>query len=384
MPMARILVVEDEKAIRNVLRNILLNENSAHLVDEAEDGVEAIARLGEATYDLVLCDIKMPQKDGLEVLAFAMEHYADTPFVMISGHGDLDTAVQCIRNGAYDYIAKPPDLNRLVTTVRQALDRKKLLQENVRLRKKVDKRFAMVGESQALENVRAMVRKVAPTDARVLIMGPNGSGKEIVANQIHQLSARSKQAFIEVNCAAIPSELIESELFGHVKGSFTSAIKDRKGQFELADGGTLFLDEIGDMSLSAQAKVLRALQENQITPVGSGKSIPVNVRVLAATNKNLKEEIAAGRFREDLYHRLSVIVIEVPPLNDRREDIPSLVEHFLDQLADQGPKTFSPGAVKHLEGMDWTGNVRQLRNVVERLHILGSNPVTEAEAQAFA
>ncbi|NDH90677.1 MAG: sigma-54-dependent Fis family transcriptional regulator [Flavobacteriia bacterium] len=382
--MARILVVEDEKAIRNVLRNILLNENSAHLVDEAEDGAEAIVRLGEATYDLVLCDIKMPQKDGLEVLAFAMEHYADTPFVMISGHGDLDTAVQCIRNGAYDYIAKPPDLNRLVTTVRQALDRKKLLQENVRLRKKVDKRFAMVGDSEALENVRAMVRKVAPTDARVLIMGPNGSGKEIVANQIHQLSARSKQAFIEVNCAAIPSELIESELFGHVKGSFTSAIKDRKGQFELADGGTLFLDEIGDMSLSAQAKVLRALQENQITPVGSGKSIPVNVRVLAATNKNLKEEIAAGRFREDLYHRLSVIVIEVPPLNDRREDIPALVEHFLDQLADKGLKTFSPGAMKHLEAMDWTGNVRQLRNVVERLHILGSNPVTEAEAQTFA
>lgn len=382
--MARILVVEDEKAIRNVLRNILLNENSAHLVDEAEDGAVAIARLGEAIYDLVLCDIKMPQKDGLEVLAFAMEHYADTPFVMISGHGDLDTAVQCIRKGAYDYIAKPPDLNRLVTTVRQALDRKKLLQENVRLRKKVDKRFAMVGDSQALENVRAIVRKVAPTDARVLIMGPNGSGKEIVANQIHQLSARSKQAFIEVNCAAIPSELIESELFGHVKGSFTSAIKDRKGQFELADGGTLFLDEIGDMSLSAQAKVLRALQENQITPVGSGKSIPVNVRVLAATNKNLKEEIAAGRFREDLYHRLSVIVIEVPPLNDRREDIPALVAHFLDQLADQGPKTFSPGAMKHLEAMDWTGNVRQLRNVVERLHILGSNPVTEAEAQSFA
>jgi len=382
--MARILVVEDEKAIRNVLRNILLNENSAHLVDEAEDGAVAIARLGEAIYDLVLCDIKMPQKDGLEVLAFAMEHYADTPFVMISGHGDLDTAVQCIRNGAYDYIAKPPDLNRLVTTVRQALDRKKLLQENVRLRKKVDKRFAMVGDSEALENVRAMVLKVAPTDARVLIMGPNGSGKEIVANQIHQLSARSKQAFIEVNCAAIPSELIESELFGHVKGSFTSAIKDRKGQFELADGGTLFLDEIGDMSLSAQAKVLRALQENQITPVGSGKSIPVNVRVLAATNKNLKEEIAAGRFREDLYHRLSVIVIEVPPLNDRREDIPALVEHFLDQMADQGLKTFSPGAMKHLEAMDWTGNVRQLRNVVERLHILGSNPVTEAEAQAFA
>ncbi len=384
MPMARILVVEDEKAIRNVLRNILLNENSTHQVDEAEDGVEAIARLTEATYDLVLCDIKMPQKDGLEVLEYAMEHYADTPFVMISGHGDLDTAVQCIRKGAYDYIAKPPDLNRLVTTVRQALDRKKLLQENQRLRKKVDKRFAMVGDSQALEVVRGIVRKVAPTDARVLIMGPNGSGKEIVANQISQLSARSKQAFIEVNCAAIPSELIESELFGHVKGSFTSAIKDRKGQFELADGGTLFLDEIGDMSLSAQAKVLRALQENQITPVGAGKSIPVNVRVLAATNKNLKAEIAAGRFREDLYHRLSVIVIEVPPLNDRREDIPALVDHFLDQLADQGAKTFSPGAMKHLQEMDWSGNVRQLRNVVERLHILGSNPVTEAEAQSFA
>jgi len=382
--MARILVVEDEKAIRNVLRNILLNENSTHQVDEAEDGVEAIARLTEATYDLVLCDIKMPQKDGLEVLEYAMEHYADTPFVMISGHGDLDTAVQCIRKGAYDYIAKPPDLNRLVTTVRQALDRKKLLQENQRLRKKVDKRFAMVGDSQALEVVRGIVRKVAPTDARVLIMGPNGSGKEIVANQISQLSARSKQAFIEVNCAAIPSELIESELFGHVKGSFTSAIKDRKGQFELADGGTLFLDEIGDMSLSAQAKVLRALQENQITPVGAGKSIPVNVRVLAATNKNLKAEIAAGRFREDLYHRLSVIVIEVPPLNDRREDIPALVDHFLDQLADQGAKTFSPGAMKHLQEMDWSGNVRQLRNVVERLHILGSNPVTEAEAQSFA
>jgi two-component system, NtrC family, nitrogen regulation response regulator NtrX len=382
--MARILVVEDEKAIRNVLRNILANESTSHLIEEAEDGEQAIHLLGESTFDLVLCDIKMPKKDGLEVLDYAMEHFGDTPFVMISGHGDLDTAVQCIRKGAYDYIAKPPDLNRLLTTIRQALDRKKLLQENVRLRKKVDKRFTMVGESEALELVRAMIRKVAPTDARVLIMGPNGSGKEIVANQIHQLSARSKQAFIEVNCAAIPSELIESELFGHVKGSFTSAIKDRKGQFELADGGTLFLDEIGDMSLSAQAKVLRALQENQITPVGAGKSISVNVRVLAATNKNLKEEIAAGRFREDLYHRLSVIVIDVPPLNDRREDIPVLVEHFLEQLAEEGRKTFSPGAMAHLASMDWSGNVRQLRNVVERLHILGGNPVTEDEARHFA
>ena len=382
--MARILVVEDEKAIRNVLRNILANESMSHLIEEAEDGEQAIHLLGESTFDLVLCDIKMPKKDGLEVLDYAMEHFGDTPFVMISGHGDLDTAVQCIRKGAYDYIAKPPDLNRLLTTVRQALDRKKLLQENVRLRKKVDKRFTMVGKSEALDVVRAMIRKVAPTDARVLIMGPNGSGKEIVANQIHQLSARSKQAFIEVNCAAIPSELIESELFGHVKGSFTSAIKDRKGQFELADGGTLFLDEIGDMSLSAQAKVLRALQENQITPVGAGKSISVNVRVLAATNKNLKEEIAAGRFREDLYHRLSVIVIDVPPLNDRREDIPVLVEHFLEQLAEEGRKTFSPGAMAHLASMDWSGNVRQLRNVVERLHILGGNPVTEEEARNFA
>ena len=382
--MARILVVEDEKAIRNVLRNILANESTSHLIEEAEDGEQAIHLLGESTFDLVLCDIKMPKKDGLEVLDYAMEHFGDTPFVMISGHRDLDTAVQCIRKGAYDYIAKPPDLNRLLTTIRQALDRKKLLQENVRLRKKVDKRFTMVGKSEALDVVRAMIRKVAPTDARVLIMGPNGSGKEIVANQIHQLSARSKQAFIEVNCAAIPSELIESELFGHVKGSFTSAIKDRKGQFELADGGTLFLDEIGDMSLSAQAKVLRALQENQITPVGAGKSISVNVRVLAATNKNLKEEIAAGRFREDLYHRLSVIVIDVPPLNDRREDIPVLVEHFLEQLAEEGRKTFSPGAMTHLASMDWSGNVRQLRNVVERLHILGGNPVTEEEARNFA
>lgn len=381
--MARILLVEDEKAIRNVLRNILLNEDPKHAIDEAEDGDQAIAALDASSYDLVLCDIKMPKRDGLEVLAHAMKLYADTPFVMISGHGDLDTAVGCIRSGAYDYIAKPPDLNRLITTIRQALDRKKLVAENQRLRKKVDKKFDMVGESAALEQVREVIEKVAPTDARVLITGPNGSGKEIVANQIHQLSARSRQAFIEVNCAAIPSELIESELFGHTKGSFTSAIKDRKGQFELADGGTLFLDEIGDMSLSAQAKVLRALQENCITPVGSGKSISVNVRVLAATNKDLKSEIAAGRFREDLYHRLSVIVIEVPPLNDRREDIPLLVEHFLGQL-DGAAKRMTPEAMAHLQHMDWTGNVRQLRNVVERLHILGGSPISGADAERYA
>jgi two-component system, NtrC family, nitrogen regulation response regulator NtrX len=381
--MARILLVEDEKAIRNVLRNILLNEDPKHAIDEAEDGDQAIAALDASSYDLVLCDIKMPKRDGLEVLAHAMKLYADTPFVMISGHGDLDTAVGCIRSGAYDYIAKPPDLNRLITTIRQALDRKKLVAENQRLRKKVDKKFDMVGESAALEQVREVVEKVAPTDARVLVTGPNGSGKEIVANQIHQLSARSRQAFIEVNCAAIPSELIESELFGHTKGSFTSAIKDRKGQFELADGGTLFLDEIGDMSLSAQAKVLRALQENCITPVGSGKSISVNVRVLAATNKDLKAEIAAGRFREDLYHRLSVIVIEVPPLNDRRDDIPLLVEHFLGQL-DGAVKRMTPEAMAHLQHMDWTGNVRQLRNVVERLHILGGSPISGADAERYA
>ena len=381
--MARILLVEDEKAIRNVLRNILLNEDPKHAIDEAEDGDQAIAALDASSYDLVLCDIKMPKRDGLEVLAHAMKLYADTPFVMISGHGDLDTAVGCIRSGAYDYIAKPPDLNRLITTIRQALDRKKLVAENQRLRKKVDKKFDMVGESAALEQVREVIEKVAPTDARVLITGPNGSGKEIVANQIHQLSARSRQAFIEVNCAAIPSELIESELFGHTKGSFTSAIKDRKGQFELADGGTLFLDEIGDMSLSAQAKVLRALQENCITPVGSGKSISVNVRVLAATNKDLKAEIAAGRFREDLYHRLSVIVIEVPPLNDRRDDIPLLVEHFLGML-DGSAKHMTPEAMAHLQHMDWTGNVRQLRNVVERLHILGGNPISGADAERYA
>ena len=384
--MARILIIEDEKAIRNVLRNILMNEDKSHQVFEAEDGEMGLTQLTENTFDLVLCDIKMPKKDGIEVLEFIMKRYGDTPTVMISGHGDIDTAVACIKRGAYDYIAKPPDLNRLVTTIRQAIDRKTLLHENKRLRKKVDNKFAMIGKSKSLENVRSIIKKVAPTDARVLINGPNGSGKEIVANQLHQLSARSKQYFIEVNCAAIPSELIESELFGHIKGSFTSAIKDRKGKFELANGGTLFLDEIGDMSLSAQAKVLRALQENRITPVGSGKSIPVDVRIIAATNKNLKKEIEEGRFREDLYHRLSVIVIDVPPLNSRKQDIPELIDHFLNNLTDQGfpPKTFTQEAIDHLKSADWTGNVRELRNVVERLHILGSNPVLLEEASKYS
>ena len=384
--MARILIIEDEKAIRNVLRNILMNEDKSHQVFEAEDGEMGLNQLTENTFDLVLCDIKMPKKDGIEVLEFIMKRYGDTPTVMISGHGDIDTAVACIKRGAYDYIAKPPDLNRLVTTIRQAIDRKTLLHENKRLRKKVDNKFAMIGKSKSLENVRSIIKKVAPTDARVLINGPNGSGKEIVANQLHQLSARSKQYFVEVNCAAIPSELIESELFGHIKGSFTSAIKDRKGKFELANGGTLFLDEIGDMSLSAQAKVLRALQENRITPVGSGKSIPVDVRIIAATNKNLKKEIEEGRFREDLYHRLSVIVIDVPSLNSRKQDIPELIDHFLNNLTDQGfpPKTFTQEAIDHLKSADWTGNVRELRNVVERLHILGSNPVLLKEASKYS
>ena len=384
--MARILIIEDEKAIRNVLRNILINEDKSHQVFEAEDGEMGLTQLTENTFDLVLCDIKMPKKDGIEVLEFIMKSYGDTPTVMISGHGDIDTAVACIKRGAYDYIAKPPDLNRLVTTIRQAIDKKTLLRENKRLRKKVDNKFAMIGKSKSLENVRSIIKKVAPTDARVLINGPNGSGKEIVANQMHQLSARSKQYFIEVNCAAIPSELIESELFGHIKGSFTSAIKDLKCKFELENGATLFLDEIGDMSLSAQAKVLRALQENRITPVGSGKSIPVDVRIIAATNKNLKKEIEEGRFREDLYHRLSVIVIDVPSLNSRKQDIPELIDHFLNNLTDQGfaPKTFTQEAIDHLKSANWTGNVRELRNVVERLHILGSNPVLLEEASKYS
>lgn len=371
--MARILLVEDEKAIRNVLRNILLNEGKAHIVSEAENGQEAIDALGSGSFDLVLCDIKMPLKDGMEVLDFSVTNSPDTPVVMISGHGDLETAVSCLRKGAFDYISKPPDLNRLLQTIRQALDKGRLIQENQTLRKKVTSKFTMVGESSALSVIRAMVDKVAPTDARVLISGPNGSGKEIVAHQIHENSARSRMPLIEVNCAAIPSELIESELFGHTKGAFTSAIKDRKGKFEQAHEGTLFLDEIGDMSLSAQAKVLRALQENCITPVGADKSISVNVRVLAATNKDLEKEMAAGRFREDLYHRLSVIVIRVPGLDERKEDIPLLVDHFSHLLTVENgvyKKTFTPEAYAALQAKNWSGNIRQLRNVVERLFIL--------------
>ncbi len=385
--MAKILIVEDEKAIRNVLRNILADEDKTFEIDEAEHGKQAIDMLATKEYDLMLCDIKMPGVDGMEVLTWSREKHPDTSVIMISGHGDLDTAVESMRMGAYDYISKPPDLNRLLSTVRHALDKTHLVRENKTLKKKISKNYEMIGSSEALENIKGIIEKVAPTDARVLINGPNGTGKELVAHWLHQKSARNKMPLIEVNCAAIPAELIESELFGHKKGAFTSAVKDRKGKFELASGGTLFLDEIGDMSLSAQAKVLRALQEGKITPVGGDKEIKVDVRVLAATNKDLRKEIADGKFREDLYHRLSVIVINVPALNDRREDIPELVAHFTGKIADeQGApkKDFSPQALEALQKMDWTGNIRELRNVVERLIILGGKEISKEDVLAFA
>lgn len=385
--MAKILIVEDEKAIRNVLKNILQDENKAYKISVAEHGKAAIDLLATEEHDLVLCDIKMPGMDGLEVLDHIVKKHPDTTVVMISGHGDLETAVDCMRKGAYDYISKPPDLNRLLSTVRNALDRHNLEQENKTLRKKVSQKYQMIGESPAIGEVKDMIEKVAPTDARVLITGPNGTGKELVAHWIHQKSARSKGPMVEVNCAAIPSELIESELFGHKKGAFTSAVKDRAGKFEQANSGTLFLDEIGDMSLSAQAKVLRALQEGRVSPVGSDKEIKVDVRVLAATNKDLQLEIAEGRFREDLYHRLSVILIKVPALNDRREDIPLLSNHFAKQIAKEygnSPKSFSDAALKALSDLDWTGNIRELRNVIERLIILSGNEVDADDVNKFA
>ncbi|MEC8831629.1 MAG: sigma-54 dependent transcriptional regulator, partial [Bacteroidota bacterium] len=338
-------------------------------------------------FDLVLCDIKMPKMDGVEVLEAAKKIKPEIPFIMISGHGDLDTAVNTMRLGAYDYISKPPDLNRLLTTVRNALDRKELAVENKVLKKKISKNYEMIGESKEIGAIKEMIEKVAPTDARVLITGSNGTGKELVAHWVHEKSPRSSSPFIEVNCAAIPSELIESELFGHVKGAFTSAVKDRAGKFEAANKGTIFLDEIGDMSLSAQAKVLRALQENKISRVGSDKDIKVDVRVLAATNKDLKKEIEDGKFREDLYHRLAVILIKVPALNDRRDDIPMLIEHFAKKIAaEQGiaQKSFSKKAIELLKSYDWTGNVRELRNVVERLIILGGKEVSEEDVKLFA
>jgi two-component system, NtrC family, nitrogen regulation response regulator NtrX len=385
--MAKILIIEDEAAIRRVLVKILTEENSAYQVTQAEDGLAGIEKIKDEDFDLVLCDIKMPKMDGVEVLQAAKKIKPETPMVMISGHGDLDTAVQTMRLGAFDYISKPPDLNRLLNTVRIALNSKELVVENKRLKKKVSKHYQMIGQSNAVSEIKDMIEKVAPTEARVFITGPNGTGKELVAHWIHQKSNRSKGPMIEVNCAAIPAELIESELFGHVKGAFTSANKDRAGKFEAANAGTIFLDEIGDMSLSAQAKVLRALQENKVQRVGSDRDIKVDVRVMAATNKDLKKEISEGNFREDLYHRLAVILIDVPALNNRREDIPLLVNHFAEKIAiEQGTaqKKFSPKAIVLLQEYDWTGNIRELRNVVERLIILGSDKVTEKDVSLFA
>jgi DNA-binding NtrC family response regulator len=385
--MAKILIIEDEAAIRRVLVKILSEENNTYLVEEAEDGLVGMEKIKDDEYDLVLCDIKMPKMDGIEVLEAIRKIKPEVPVVMLSGHGDLDTAVNTMKLGAFDYISKPPDLNRLLNTVRNALDRKKLVVENTQLKKKVGKNYEMIGNSPAISKIKDIIEKVAPTDARVLITGPNGTGKELVAHWLHQKSNRSGGPMIEVNCAAIPSELIESELFGHVKGAFTSAVKDRAGKFEAANGGTIFLDEIGDMSLSAQAKVLRALQENKISRVGSDKDIKVDVRVIAATNKDVKKEIEEKKFREDLYHRLAVILIEVPALNERREDIPVLVEFFSDKIAEEqgtNKKEFTDSAINLLKKYDWTGNIRELRNVVERLIILGSEEITEEDVQLFA
>lgn len=385
--MSKILIIEDEASIRRVLTKILSEENDTYQVEEAEDGVQGLEKIKNSDYDLVLCDIKMPKMDGEELLEAVKKIKPEIPIVMISGHGDMETAINTMRLGAFDYISKPPDLNRLLNTVRNALDKKQLVVENKILKKKVSKNYEMIGNSEPINHIKQMIEKVAQTDARVLITGPNGTGKELVAHQLHEKSERAAFPLIEVNCAAIPSELIESELFGHVKGAFTSAVKDRAGKFEAADGGTIFLDEIGDMSLAAQAKVLRALQESLIQRVGADKDIKVNVRVVAATNKDLKKEIEEGRFREDLYHRLAVILIKVPALNDRRDDIPLLIEHFASKIAEEqgnAQKTFSTEATKLLQEYDWTGNIRELRNVVERLIILGGNEISETDVKLFA
>lgn len=385
--MSKILIIEDEASIRRVLTKILSEESDTYQVEEAEDGIQGLEKIKNTDYDLVLCDIKMPKMDGVELLEAVKKIKPEIPMVMISGHGDMETAIQTMRLGAFDYISKPPDLNRLLNTVRNALDKKQLVVENKILKKKVSKNYEMIGNSEPINHIKQMIEKVAQTDARVLITGPNGTGKELVAHQLHEKSERAAFPLIEVNCAAIPSELIESELFGHVKGAFTSAVKDRAGKFEAADGGTIFLDEIGDMSLAAQAKVLRALQESLIQRVGADKDIKVNVRVIAATNKDLKTEIAEGRFREDLYHRLAVILIKVPALNDRRDDIPLLLEHFANKIAEEqgnATKVFSKEAIKLLQEYDWTGNIRELRNVVERLIILGGSEISELDVKLFA
>lgn len=387
MAKTKILVIDDERPIRSTLKEIL--EFEKFEVDTAEDGEMGLHMIGKEKYDLVLCDIKMPKKDGMEVLSEVVEKGIDVPVVMISGHGNIETAVEAIKKGAYDFIQKPLDLNRTLVTLRNALERKDIVKENKVLKRKVSKGKItdIIGESEPIMKIKEMINKVAPTDARVLITGPNGAGKELVARQLHDQSERAKMPFIEVNCAAIPSELIESELFGHEKGSFTSAHKMRQGKFELADGGSLFLDEIGDMSASAQAKVLRALQESKITRVGGDKEIKVNVRVFAATNKDLPKEIAEGNFREDLYHRLNVIPIHVPPLNDRKDDIPLLADHFLQIICeDQGVpmKEITADGIKALQAVDWTGNIRELRNIIERLVILCDDKITGADVELYA
>ncbi len=383
--MPKILIIDDERAIRSTLKEILAYEKFE--VEEAVDGAEGIKKAETGNYDLILCDIKMPKMDGMEVLAKLQQLTADTPVVMISGHGTIDTAVEALKKGAYDFISKPPDLNRLLVTVRNALDRTSLVKETKVLRKKISKANEMIGDDPSIMKIKEIIERVAPTDARVLITGKNGTGKELVARWIHDKSLRAAGPMVEVNCAAIPSELIESELFGHEKGAFTSAIKQRIGKFEQASGGTLFLDEIGDMSLSAQAKVLRALQENKITRVGGEKEILVSPRVVAATNKDLMKEIEKGNFREDLYHRLSVIVISVPSLNERISDIPLLSNYFLEQIcSDYGMplKSFTAEAISELKKIDWTGNIRELRNVVERLVILSDKKITDKDVKAFA
>jgi DNA-binding NtrC family response regulator len=385
--MSKILVIDDQQSIRKTLREILEYENFE--IDEAEDGQKGLDMARKNGYDVILCDIKMPKLDGIEFLDKMMAEGSDVPVIMISGHGNIDTAVEAIKKGAYDYIAKPIDLNRLLVTVRNALEKKSLVVETKQLKKKVSKNKTreIIGNSEPIRKIKELIERVAPTDARVLITGSNGTGKELVARWIHELSNRANGPLVEVNCAAIPSELIESELFGHEKGAFTTAIKQRQGKFELAHGGTLFLDEIGDMSLSAQAKVLRALQENKITRVGGDKEIAVDVRVVAATNKNLQEEISKGNFREDLYHRLNVIPIHVPDLNDRKEDIPILAQHFLEQIVEEQnmpPKTFTKDALEELMKINWTGNIRELRNVIERLLILCDQKITGADVITFA
>lgn len=383
--MAKILVIDDERSIRNTLKEVLEYEN--HQVELAADGLEGLETYKKGGFDVVLCDIKMPNMDGMEVLEKLFELGNDVPVVMISGHGNIDTAVEAIKKGAFDFIEKPLDLNRLLITIRNSLDKSTLITETKVLKRKVSKTFDIVGQSEAINRVKEMIDKVAPTEARVLITGSNGTGKELVARWLHEKSSRAGNPFIEVNCAAIPSELIESELFGHEKGSFTSAYKDRKGKFELAIGGTLFLDEIGDMSLSAQAKVLRALQESKITRVGSDKEIKVDVRIVAATNKDLKKEIELGNFREDLYHRLSVILIKVPSLNERLEDIPLLATHFMDLICNEygmPKKAITPGAIEELQKINWTGNIREFRNVLERLIILCDKEIAAQDVAAYA